>query len=83
MSPHHIVDETLAGRGRLQTQESGQSAVLLHNNPIHVQQPSDISALGGDRDGQSGQEDSGGHPAAQTEGSITVLSVLRVKPVYL
>lgn len=59
---YHIIDEALAGWWRLQAQEGGQPAVLLHNDAIHVQQPSNISALRGDGDGQGGQEDPGGHP---------------------
>lgn len=59
---YHVIDETLAGWWRLEAQERGQPAVFLHNDAIHVQQPGNIRALGGDGDGQCGQEDSGGHP---------------------
>lgn len=59
---HHVIDETLPGWWRLQAQEGGQPAVFFYNDAIHVQQPSDVSALGGDGNRQCGQEDSGGHP---------------------
>jgi len=66
---YHVVDETLPGGGGLQAQQGGQPAVLLHNDAVHVQQPGDVGALGGDGDGQRGQEDSGGHPGARKQGS--------------
>lgn len=59
---YHVIDETLAGWWRLQAQEGCQPAVFLHNDTVHIQQPSNISTLRGDGNGQSGQEDSGGHP---------------------
>lgn len=60
---YHIVDEALASGWRLQAKQSGQSAVLLHNNPVHIQQAGDISTLRGYRDGQSGQKHTSRHPA--------------------
>ena len=62
---NHVIDETLPGRWTLQAQERGQPAVLFDNDAVHVQQASDVSALGGDGNRQCGQEDSGGHPADQ------------------
>ena len=59
---HHVIDEALAGGWRLEAQQGGQSAVFLHDDAVHVQQPSDVCALGGDGNGQGGQQDSGGHP---------------------
>lgn len=59
---YHVIDETLPGWWRLQAQEGGQPALFFNNDAIHVQQPSNVCALGGDGDRQRGQEDSGGHP---------------------
>lgn len=56
---YHVIDETLASWWRLQTQQSGQPAVLFHYDAIHVQQPGNISALRGYGDGECGQKDSG------------------------
>lgn len=63
---YHVIHEALAGRWGLNTQESCQPAVLLHDDAVHVQQSSDVRTLGGDGNRQSGQEDSGGHPADQS-----------------
>lgn len=71
---YHVIDETLAGWWRLQAQEGGQPAVLFHNDAIHVQQPSDVSALGGDGNGQCCQEDSGGHPEDRKQVILTACS---------
>lgn len=62
---YHVIDETLPSWWRLQAQEGSQPAVFFHNDAIHVQQPSNVSALGGDGNRQCGQEDSGGHPEDQ------------------
>lgn len=59
---YHVINETLPGGWRLQAQEGGQPAVLLHNDAIHVQQPGNVSALRGDGNRQCSQEDSCGHP---------------------
>lgn len=59
---YHVINETLPGGWRLQAQQGGQPAVFLHNDAIHVQQSSNVSALRGDGNRQCGQEDSGGHP---------------------
>lgn len=59
---YHVINETLAGRWRLQAQEGGQPTVLLHNDTIHVQQPGNVSALRGNGNRQCGQQDSCGHP---------------------
>lgn len=59
---YHVINETLPGWWRLQAQECGQSSVFLHNDAIHVQQTSNVSAFRSDRNRQCGQEDPGGHP---------------------
>lgn len=69
---YHVIDETLAGWWRLQAKEGCQTAVFLHNDSIHIQQTSDISALGSDGNGQSGQEDSGGHPKDRKCALLTI-----------
>lgn len=73
---YHIIDETLPGWRRLQAQQGGQPAVFLYNDAVHVQQPSNVSALRGDGNRQCGQENSGGHPEDRTKVSLTNLSLL-------
>lgn len=48
--------------------------MFLHNDAIHIKQPSNISALRGDGNGQSGQEDSGRHPEDGTQARLSSLS---------
>lgn len=51
---YHVINETLPGWWRLQAQERGQSSVFLHNDAIHVQQTSNVSALRSDWNRQCG-----------------------------
>ena len=62
MLGYHVIDKALASGWGLQAEQSGQSAVFLHDDAIHIQQACDISALGGYGNGQSGQEDASWHP---------------------
>lgn len=61
-STYHVIDEAGPCRGRLQPQQGGQAPLLLHDDPIHIQETSNVSSLWRYWNGQRGQKDSSGHP---------------------
>lgn len=65
---HHVIDEAGPSRGSLQPQQGGQAPLLLHDDPVHIQETSNVSSLWSYWNGQGGQKDSSGHSGDKAEG---------------